>query len=75
MQEETVRILKSDTTTDKKVYLRPKDGPLRYGMSRPKFVEIAKKAGAYYKIDSVVLIRKDTFDRFLEGCGLGPLLK
>lgn len=64
MQEETVRILKtSDGKNEKKAYLRPKDGPLQYGMSRPKFVEVAKKAGAYYKVDSIDSLIKDTAEK------------
>ena len=74
MQEKTIQILKDNNEKNeknvKKAYLRPKDGPIQYGISRPKFIEIAKRAGAYYKIDSVVLIKKETFDHFLDGCNL-----
>jgi len=60
------RLIKEDAPYDSAVYLRPKQGMERYNMSRPQFCKLALEAGSLLKIGSMVLIEKDSFERYLE---------
>ncbi|MCR5233117.1 MAG: hypothetical protein K6E53_04330 [Lachnospiraceae bacterium] len=48
-----------------KEYIRLKDGLTIYGLKMTTFRRIAKRAGAFYKVGSVVLINKRIFDAYL----------
>lgn len=51
--------------TDKK-YVRYKEGALRYSMGLHTFQDLAKEAGAIYKVRRVVLVNTEIFEDFLE---------
>lgn len=48
-----------------KEYIRLKDGLTIYGLKMTTFRRMARRAGAVYKIGSVVLINKRIFDTYL----------
>lgn len=50
----------------KKKFIRYKDGSELYSMGITKFQEIAKKAGAVYKINQMVLVNTEILDRYIE---------
>ena len=50
----------------RKKWMRCKEGTRTYSMSRPKLIELARDAGAAYKIDSMILIDIEVFERYLE---------
>lgn len=52
--------------TDKKRFVRYKEGAELYSMSQPKFEQLAKDAGAVYKLNKLVLVNLDVFDEYLE---------
>lgn len=73
MQEESMRtisqvqkLIKEDGPYDSAKYLRPKQGMERYNMSRPQFCKLALEAGSLLKIGSMVLIEKESFERYLD---------
>ena len=47
-------------------YLRYKEAEIIYSMSHKKLLELAGKAGAIFRMDGTVLIKRDIFDRYLE---------
>jgi hypothetical protein len=47
-------------------YMRLRDAMTVFGMGENKLVELAKKCGAYYKIDRIVLINYSTMKDFIE---------
>lgn len=47
-------------------YLRYKDAEIVYSIQHKKLLEMAGKAGAIYRIDGTVLIKRDIFDQYLE---------
>ena len=49
-----------------KRFVRADEGAELYSMSENKFREIAKTAGAIYKIDRIVLVNCDIFEEYLE---------
>ncbi len=49
-----------------KRFVRYQEGADLYSMSLSKFVRMAKAAGAIYKINRMVLVNCEVFDRFLE---------
>lgn len=51
--------------TDKK-YVRYKEGAERYSMGLHTFQELAKEAGAIYRVRRVVLVNTEIFEDFLE---------
>ena len=51
--------------TDKK-YVRYKEGAERYSMGLHTFQELAKEAGAIYRVRRFVLVNTEVFDEFLE---------
>ena len=50
----------------KKRLVRYKDGAKMYSMGMNKFQTLAKDAGAVLKIDRMVLVDLDVFERYLE---------
>lgn len=53
-------------TINKKHLVRYKEGAEMYSMGMNKFQTLAKEAGAILKIDRMVLVDFDVFDRYLE---------
>lgn len=47
-------------------YLRYQQAEIIYSISHKKLLELASDAGAIYRIDGTVLIRRDIFDNYLE---------
>ena len=47
-------------------YLRYKEAEIIYSMSHKKLLELAGKAGAIFRMDGTVLVKRDIFDRYLE---------
>ena len=47
-------------------FVRYKAGAERYGLGVTKFQELAKNAKAVYKVDKVVLVNCELFERYLE---------
>ena len=52
----------------RKKYVRYHEGADRYGMSKKKFEREAKNAKATYKINQLVLVNTEIFERYLESC-------
>lgn len=52
--------------TDKKRFIRFKEGAELYSMSQPKFEQLARDAGATYKLNKLVLVNIDIFEEYLE---------
>lgn len=50
----------------KKKYVRYLEGAEIYSMSLRKFQDLAKDAGAVYKVGKMVLVNCETFERYLE---------
>lgn len=50
----------------KKKFVRYKEGAEIYSIGLTKFQELAKEAQAVYKIDGVVLVNCEIFEKFLE---------
>ena len=49
-----------------KKFIRYKEGAELYSMGLSKFQEIAKQAGAIYKINQMVLVNTEILDAYLE---------
>lgn len=49
-----------------KKFVRYQEGADLYSIGITKFQELAKKAKAVYRIDGLVLVNCDVFDKFLE---------
>lgn len=49
-----------------KKFVRYKEGSDLYSIGMTKFQELAKEAGAVYKIDGLALVNCEIFDKFLE---------
>lgn len=52
--------------TNKKRFIRFKEGAELYSMSQPKFEQLARDAGATYKLNKLVLVNIDIFEEYLE---------
>ena len=50
-----------------KKFVRYKEGAEIYSMGITKFQTLAREAKATYKIDGIVLVNCEIFERFLEG--------
>ena len=50
----------------KKKFVRYREGSEMYSMSLRKFQDLAKDAGAIYKIGKMVLVNCEIFDRYME---------
>lgn len=67
--EKTIKQLKSmvqrnEETT--KHFIRCRQGVDMYNMSRPQFVKLAIQAGAAYKINSMILVDRAVFEKYLD---------
>lgn len=49
-----------------KKFLRYREGAELYSISQSKFEKLAKEAGAIYKLDKVVLVNRELFEKYLE---------
>lgn len=47
-------------------FIRYSEGAILYGINERKFANMAKDAGAIYKVDRVVLVNREIFERYLE---------
>ena len=50
----------------RRLYLRYQEAEIVYSMTHRKLLEISGKAGAIYRMDGTVLIRRDIFEEYLE---------
>ena len=50
----------------KRKFVRYKEGADLYSMSQSKFEQLAKDAGAIYKLNKLVLVNREVFDEYLE---------
>lgn len=50
----------------RKQFLRYKDAEIVYSLQHKKLMELASEAGAIYRMDGTVLIKRDIFDEYLE---------
>lgn len=55
-----------------KRFVRYKEGAELYSMCQTKFEEMAKEAGAVYKLNKLVLVNCDILDEYLETFRLIP---
>ena len=55
-----------------KRFVRYKEGAELYSMCQTKFEEIAKEAGAVYKLNKLVLVNCDILDDYLEPFRMMP---
>lgn len=51
---------------DQKKFVRYKEGAKMYSMSQSKFENVAKDAGAVYKLNKMVLVNIEIFEMYLE---------
>lgn len=51
---------------NKKRFVRYKEGAEMYSMCQSKFEQMAKDAGAIYKLNKLVLVNCDIFEEYLE---------
>lgn len=51
---------------NKKKFVRYKEGAEIYSMCQSKFEQMAKEAGAIYKLNKLVLVNCDVFEEYLE---------
>ena len=51
---------------DVKKFVRYKEGAKLYSMSQSKFEDLAKDAGAVYKLNKLVLVNTVIFEEYLE---------
>lgn len=51
---------------DRKRFVRYKEGAELYSMSQSKFEDMARDAGACYKLNKLVLVNCDIFEEYLE---------
>lgn len=65
MEENKNYSFKSSKEKSKK-FIRYKEGAELYSMGLSKFQEIAKQAGAIYKINQMVLVNTEILDTYLE---------
>ena len=49
-----------------KNFVRYKEGAELYSMCQTKFERLAKEAGAVYKVDRLVLVNLEVFEKYLE---------
>ena len=56
----------SETNYITKRYVNSAEGQAIYGISRSRFMEMAKEAGAIYKVGNSALVNTEVFERFLE---------
>lgn len=49
-----------------KKFLRYREGAELYSISQSKFEKLAKEAEAIYKLDKIVLVNRELFEKYLE---------
>ena len=54
-----------DTKVNRKKFVRYKEGAELYSISQSKFEKLAKDAKATYKVDKVVLVNCELFEKYL----------
>ena len=54
------------TKASSKKFVRYREGAERYSIGMTKFQELAKEAGAVYKVDKLALVNCEIFEKFLE---------
>ncbi len=64
--EQVERFSYKEAREKKKKFIRYKEGVELYSIGISKFQEIAKAAGAVYKINQLVLVNTDILDAYLE---------
>ena len=53
--------------TVNKVFVKPGEGMILYSIGRNRFIDMARAAGAVYKLsDGMILIHLETFDNYME---------
>lgn len=57
---------KDKNKSPKKRFVRYKEGCEIYSMGLNKFSALAKEAGAIYKIDKLVLVNTEIFEKYLD---------
>lgn len=55
-----------ETRVNRKKFVRYKEGAELYSICQSKFERMAKEAKAIYKVDKVVLVNCDIFEKYLE---------
>jgi len=48
-------------------FIRYREGAAKYSMGLSKFQQLAREAKAVYKIDGIILVNTEIFERYLEG--------
>ena len=56
----------AEKKVNKKRFVRYKEGAELYSMCQSKFEDMAKDAGAVYKLNKLVLVNCDIFEEYLE---------
>lgn len=64
--KETEKFSYKESRAKEKKFVRYKDGCEIYAMGLSKFQELAKKAGAVYKINHMALVNTEILDDYLE---------
>ncbi len=55
-----------NTNQSRKKFVRYKEGAEAYSMCQSKFERMAREAKAIYKLDKLVLVNTEIFERYLE---------
>lgn len=55
-----------ESRVNRKKFVRYKEGAELYSISQSKFERLAKDAKAIYKVDKVVLVNCELFEKYLE---------
>ena len=50
-----------------KKFVRYAEGAEKYSIGKTKFIALAKEAKAVYRVDGIVLVNCEIFEKFLEG--------
>lgn len=58
--------MNKERATDGRKFVRYKEGAEKYGMGMTKFKQMAREAGALYKVDRTVLVNCEVFENYLE---------
>ena len=56
----------ADTKTIMKKYVNSSEGEAIYSISHSHFMEMARAAGAVYKVGNTALVNTELFDKYLE---------
>lgn len=72
-REKTADEIMNDVKGGAKKFVRYKEGAALYSMGLHTFQEMAREAGAVYKIRRIALVNTEIFDDFLENFREPPL--